>query len=32
MFTAPQNWTPYKEFLTTFAPSYETNQMILQPE
>ncbi|MET3939237.1 endoglucanase [Paenibacillus sp. PvP094] len=31
-FTAPQNWTPYKEFLTTFAPSYETDQLILQPE
>ncbi|MEK4054684.1 cellulase family glycosylhydrolase [Paenibacillus sp. FSL F4-0087] len=30
--TAPQDWTPYKEFLTTFAPSYETNEIKLQPD
>jgi hypothetical protein len=30
--TAPQDWTPFKEFLTTFAPSYETNEIKLQPD
>lgn len=30
--TAPQDWTPFKEFLTTFAPSYETNEIKLQQD
>ncbi|MDO7908064.1 cellulase family glycosylhydrolase [Paenibacillus sp. JX-17] len=28
----PQNWTPYKEFETTFSPSYSTNTIKLQPD
>ena len=27
----PQNWTSFKEFAYTFAPSYDTNQITLMP-
>ena len=29
-FAGPQNWTSFKEFAYTFAPNYETNEIILK--